>query len=437
MAVNTTISTRFNLNPITTPEYNFFNSLRDLFHVKIPEKIMIIPVIHCYESSISMIKAVSNIFYTPLLIVKESTKRQNPTILRRLREMGFSIKQEHDKSFFNKKGNALRLLQEHVPHDHQFIIMDHGGYFATSIKDISIYFGSDRFIGITEHTLNGHYKYAHTSLSSQIDQPILSIAKTEIKSIVDSEISETLAHAIDHVVRQVVGVRLNDHNTYKVGIIGYGNLGMGIAQSLKEKSIQGIKVCEYNPIKKVKALSSGFSLYSIDEICRNCNVIISATGNKAIKLDHLQLMQNETFISTVTSPDDEFDFNHLKSNDKIYKVKSNEFLSHYRLSKTNNNIFFILNGQASNLLMKNGISRPSLIYLVESMQLLSNLILATNRDDKKKSIEELTLENQQMLCELWLKYFENTPPVSERTNNIIPLRGNKNGIIQYQRLKQT
>jgi len=431
MAENTVKSINYSLTSAkVTPVCAFFRSLPSLLNFNPSNKITVIPVVHCSKNSLPMIEALSHMFYVPILILKDSTKYANPHIVQTLQDMGFMIDLKVNKDFCKNEHQVIHFFEKYIPYDHKFIIMDHGGYFAPTIQHICKHFSSDKFIGVTEHTLNGHCKYETQLSIFNINRPIMSIAKAEAKSIVDADVAETIVHVIDHVIRQEKGNRLNNRNSYRIGIIGYGNLGMGIAKHLKERLVQNITICEQNPLKQIKAFSDGFILDGIHGLCQTCNIIISATGNKAIKSHHLKLMSNNTFIATVTSPDDELDLDKLIMDKALTLTEKRDVASSYYINSSGNKVHLIMNGLAPNLFMETCLGNPSLIYLVEGMQILSNFLLA-QQVDHHNTVQLLSDQYQQKISQLWLNHFAELQPIDFNENlNVVPFNPKTEVVLQ-------
>jgi len=78
----------------------------------------------------------------------------------------------------------------------------------------------------------------------------------------------------------------------QVVICGYGDVGKGCAQSLKGQGCI-VYITEVDPICALQAAMDGFRVVRLNEVIRNVDVVVTATGNKnVITRDHMNRMKN-------------------------------------------------------------------------------------------------------------------------------------------------
>merc|ERR1719361_3091503 len=67
----------------------------------------------------------------------------------------------------------------------------------------------------------------------------------------------------------------------RVVVCGYGQVGKGCAQSLKAMGCI-VHVTEIDPICALQACMDGYQVVKIDNIVKNVDIVITASGNKSV-----------------------------------------------------------------------------------------------------------------------------------------------------------
>ena len=180
------------------------------------------------------------------------------------------------------------------------------------------------------------------------------------------------------------------------GVLGYGKIGKSISANLQKMNIKPM-VYDIIESKRVKSINEGNKSPRKDEILEKSDIIFCATGSKSLDIHDFRKLKNGCFIASVTSADDEFNFDFLESEYEAEKV-------HKHITKYTNtaNYFYMLNsGNAINFL--HGAVVGDFIFLVQS-EILSGINYLQD-NDLKPGIYELPAEYKENLSKIWLKYF--------------------------------
>ena len=95
--------------------------------------------------------------------------------------------------------------------------------------------------------------------------------------------------------------------------MGFGKIGKSIAEHLRQKNLKEVVVYDPNIIRQMEASSLGFKTVDRPYLICNSNIIFCATGNKSLKCEDLNYFQDNLFIASCTSRDDEFDYSFLQA----------------------------------------------------------------------------------------------------------------------------
>jgi adenosylhomocysteinase len=285
--------------------------------------------------------------------------------------------------------------------DRSLVLLDIGGYFAGSIDILSGLTGN-RFAGIVEDTENGHQKYdAYVEPLKQrkgeMPCPIFSVARSPLKEPEDHLVGQSVLYSAERVLRE--------HNTLLTNkivlVIGYGKIGKSIASSLAVRNVT-VWVFDRDPIRCAQALAHGFHVPDRNFGISHANLIIGATGNKSLSEEDFGRLRPYSFVCSVTSADDEFDFGNLR-NTLPNRKASNGTEIYYN----GNKLFHLLNeGNAINFV--HGAVLGMYIYLVACEIIECVLKIIRIKDDfRKDRIMTLTTTERQSVANRWVQEFKN------------------------------
>ncbi|AUI85497.1 hypothetical protein BS333_03365 [Vibrio azureus] len=381
--------------------YHFLKKATEPFVKNTKNLVNVIMVAPSYDSDIPMVETLNSQFKIAALIPKNSTIIRRSYIIKKYKDIGIKVASHINKNKLKDSKEAINFINKVIPLGEKFIIMDHGGYFSHSAEIICKEFPDDQFLGFTEYTDNGHKKYTK---QDGITRPIISTAHSYLKEPSDREAGESVTHVLDHVLRDCFGLKAKSVSQLSIGVVGFGRLGKGVAEQLRRRGVSNIRVADKSYRQLINAPSLGFHISSIEEICKACNVIISATGSAALKPSHYSLMKNNTLITTVTSPDDELKIDDIIRDKVIVDEKDRDLVTSYTVKSTGKKIHLLLNGESANTLLKSGIGDPS-IFLPIAAQLVANLILVNQRDRLGLLIQSIDESYEEEIAKCWNNCF--------------------------------
>ena len=107
----------------------------------------------------------------------------------------------------------------------------------------------------------------------------------------------------------------------KVAIVaGFGDVGKGSAASLKQNGAR-VMVTETDPICALQAAMEGYEVVLMDEMIKEADIVVTATGNKDIvTADHMRKMKDRAILCNIGHFDNEIQVDALK-NYKWLEVK--------------------------------------------------------------------------------------------------------------------
>lgn len=284
----------------------------------------------------------------------------------------------------------------------RLIILDIGGYFADSIEVLKEVFG-DQIAGIVEDTENGHQKYDQyleplKQQGGRLPFPIFSVARSPLKEPEDYLVGQSVLYSAENILR--------GHNTLLTNkivlVIGYGKIGKSIASSLAVRNVT-VWVYDQDPIRCAQALAHGFHVPDREYGVENADLIVGASGNKSLKESDFYRLKHYSFVCSVTSADDEFNFGNIRD-DMPYRSTNAAGEIFYNGDKK---IFHLLNeGNAINFL--HGAVLGTYIYLV-ACELIgcTAKIIKVGNDFRSDRISTLNSPERQTLANAWVEEFKN------------------------------
>src|ERR1700723_1567165 len=166
-------------------------------------------------------------------------------------------------------------------------------WYSTRLKHIK---------GVTEETTTGVKRLYQMAKEGKLAFPAINVNDSVTKSKFDNLYGcrESLVDAIKRATDVMIAG--------KVALVaGYGDVGKGSAQALRALSAQGW-VTEIDPICALQAAMEGFRVVTLDEICDQVDIVVSATGNlHVITHEHMLRMKNQTIVCNIGHFDNEID----------------------------------------------------------------------------------------------------------------------------------
>lgn len=114
-----------------------------------------------------------------------------------------------------------------------------------------------------------------------------------------------------------------NYSPSKVVVCGYGQVGKGCCQSLKNMGCV-VYVTEIDPICALQACMDGFQVVKLTEVVQKVDIVITATGNKnVVTRDNMDKMKNGCIVCNMGHSNTEIDVLSLKTADLTWeKVRS-------------------------------------------------------------------------------------------------------------------
>ena len=221
--------------------------------------------------------------------------------------------------------------------------------------------------GITEETTTGVHRLLEMLEAGTLKVPAINVNDSVTKSKNDNKYG--CRHSLNDAIK-----RGTDHllSGKKALVIGYGDVGKGSAQSLRQEGMI-VKVSEIDPICAMQACMDGFEVVSpyingdnngtIDAIDRvlleKTDLVVTTTGNVNVcDRNMLQALKSGAVVANIGHFDDEIDTAYMRENWDWEEVKP-QVHKIYRDRAANDHIILLAEGRLVNL--GNATGHPSRI----------------------------------------------------------------------------
>jgi len=187
------------------------------------------------------------------------------------------------------------------------MILDDGGDLTKIIHDEFPDLLND-IKGLSEETTTGVLRLYEMEKSKTLGVPAINVNDSVTKSKFDNfygcreSLVDGLKRATDVMIAGKIAV-----------VCGYGDVGKGSAESLRSQGARVI-VTEIDPICALQASMSGYEVSTVDEVVKEADIFITATGNKdVITLDHMRKMKDRAIVANIGHFDSEIQVAKLKN----------------------------------------------------------------------------------------------------------------------------
>ena len=140
--------------------------------------------------------------------------------------------------------------------------------------------------GLSEETTTGVLRLYEMEKAKTLGVPAINVNDSVTKSKFDNFYGcrESLVDGLKRATDVMLAGKL-------AVVCGYGDVGKGSAESLRSQGARVI-VTEIDPICALQASMSGYEVSTVDEVVKEADIFITATGNKdVITLDHMREMK--------------------------------------------------------------------------------------------------------------------------------------------------
>src|SRR5680860_1479555 len=156
--------------------------------------------------------------------------------------------------------------------------------------------------GITEETTTGVHRLYQMEKKGTLGSPAINVNDSVTKSKFDNLYGcrESLLDGLKRATDVMVAGK-------KAVIAGYGDVGKGSAQSLRNMGAR-VYVTEVDPICALQAAMEGFEVVTMDEACEWADIFVTATGNMGvITRAHMDKMKHNAIVGNIGHFDIEID----------------------------------------------------------------------------------------------------------------------------------
>ena len=203
------------------------------------------------------------------------------------------------------------------------------------------------FIGSTEQTTGGVFKLKLMDEAGILKHPAIAINSSKIKHLFDNFYG--VGQSSVTAMIQATGGLLAGKT---VVVIGYGNVGAGIA--LRQKGMgANVIICEIDPIKALDAYLHGYRVMPLKEAAAYGEIFMTATGSKdVIPLSVIKQLKSGAYLVNCGSGQVEIDVAGLQGF-AVDMERLNPFVDKYTL-ENGHFVNLVADGRVGNIVVSGG-----------------------------------------------------------------------------------
>jgi adenosylhomocysteinase len=251
------------------------------------------------------------------------------------------------------------------------LILDDGGDLTNMVLDEFPQL-ADGIRGLSEETTTGVLRLYDRMKNGTLPMPAINVNDSVTKSKFDNKYG-CRESAVD-AIRRATDVMMAG----KVAVVaGYGDVGKGTADSLRNAGCR-VMVTEIDPICALQAAMDGYEVKRMTDAVKECDIIVTATGNKdIISGEHFEAMNDKAIVCNIGHFDNEIDMAWLNGNHGHTKDTIKPQVDLYNVN--GNDIIVLAEGRLVNLGCATG--HPSFVMSNSfTNQVLAQLELWNNTD---------------------------------------------------------
>ena len=353
------------------------------------KNLQVVIIIHILPDIKQMLEALKQVVDIPLMIAIPYSIHTDTLnhLKKRFKIICPTLEQISDGNYLEEQ------ILNNISHKKKTVILEIGGYCSSAVENIKKQLGHN-FLGIIEDTEAGHRRYEILEQESTLPCPIVSIARSSLKSPEDFLVGTSCLFSTEKILRQA-----GFSSKKKLSLVlGFGKICRGMAYDLRQNK-NPVCVYDSDPIKNIHALSEGFQVYPREISIRKSEIIYGTTGYCSLTKDDFISLKNNIILISCSSKQLEFDINSLNSEYRKEKLKK-----HIDLYENNKQkIYLLADGKPVNFANSVMIG-PLLMMVLAEMILAINTILTYKNVPK---IIEVSYENKKIIANEWLQYFRN------------------------------
>jgi len=251
------------------------------------------------------------------------------------------------------------------------LILDDGGDLTNMVLDEYPEL-AEGIRGLSEETTTGVLRLYDRMKNGTLPMPAINVNDSVTKSKFDNKYG-CRESAVD-AIRRGTDVMMAG----KVAVVaGYGDVGKGTADSLRNAGCR-VMVTEIDPICALQAAMDGYEVKRMLDAVKECDIIVTATGNKDIITgEHFEAMNDKAIVCNIGHFDNEIDMAWLNGNHGHTKDTIKPQVDLYNVN--GNDIIVLAEGRLVNLGCATG--HPSFVMSNSfTNQVLAQLELWNNTD---------------------------------------------------------
>ncbi len=258
------------------------------------------------------------------------------------------------------------------------LLIDDGGDLTVKVledKELSA-----SIVGLSEETTTGVMRLEELAAEGQLPFPAFNVNDSVTKSKFDNLYGcrESLTEGIKRGTDMMIAGK-------QAVVCGYGEVGKGCAAALKSLGAT-VFVTEIDPICALQAAMEGFRVVTMDDICEQVQIAVTATGNHSvITYEHMARMPDGAVVCNIGHFDTEIEVAKLREKCKMEEVKPQV---EEAVFPDGRRLVLLAEGRLVNLGCGEG--HPSFVMSASfSNQVLAQLELWTNKGKHAKGLHLL------------------------------------------------
>ena len=259
----------------------------------------------------------------------------------------------------------------------------HPGWYTNKLANIR---------GVTEETTTGVHRLYEMQKKGELPFPAFNVNDSVTKSKFDNLYGcrESLVDGIKRATDVMIAGKI-------ALVCGYGDVGKGCAQSLRGLGAT-VWITEIDPICALQAAMEGYRVVTMDEVCDQADIFVTATGNlRVITHDHMLKMKNQTIVCNIGHFDSEIDIASVQK----YQWENIKPQVDHVIFPTGRRIIVLAKGRLVNLGCATG--HPSFVMSSSfTNQVLAQMELWQNGESYQKNVYVLPKHLDEKVARLHL-----------------------------------
>jgi adenosylhomocysteinase len=247
--------------------------------------------------------------------------------------------------------------------------------------------------GVTEETTTGVHRLYEMQKKGELPFPAFNVNDSVTKSKFDNLYGcrESLVDGIKRATDVMIAGKI-------ALVCGYGDVGKGCAQSLRGLGAT-VWITEIDPICALQAAMEGYRVVTIDDVCDQADIFVTATGNlRVITHDHMLKMKDQAIVCNIGHFDSEIDIASVQK----YQWENIKPQVDHVIFPTGRRIIVLAKGRLVNLGCATG--HPSFVMSSSfTNQVLAQMELWQNGANYQKNVYVLPKQLDEKVARLHIK----------------------------------